>query len=107
MTIRYTPEAIQDLQELRRYISKTLGNPKAANRISRNILDSCGKLKHHPQLGMAPEAKIGTPTNLRYLIFEKYIAFYRIEGDIISIARILDGRQDYLGLLFRDNEVRN
>ena len=100
MTIRYTPEAIRDLQELRRYISKTLSNPKAAARISKGILDSCARLKQHPQLGMSLEAKIGISTDLRYLICEKHIAFYRIDGDVISVARIIYGRQDYLRILF-------
>ena len=104
MTIRYTPEAIRDLQELRRYISKTLSNPKAAHRISTGILDSCAQLKQHPQLGMTLEAKIGTPTDLHYLICEKHIAFYRIDGDIISVTRILDSRQDYLRILFNSKD---
>ena len=105
MTIRYTPEAIRDLQELRRYISKTLCNPKAAARISKGILNSCAKLKQHPQLGMSLEAKIGQATDLRYLTCEKHIAFYRIDGDVISIARIIDGKQDYLRILFGNEDT--
>ena len=104
MTVRYTPEAVRDLQELRRYISKTLCNPKAAARISKGILDSCVRLKQYPQLGISLEAKVGTSTDLRYLICEKHIAFYRIDGDVISVARILDGRQDYLRILFGNED---
>ena len=100
MTLRYTPEAIRDLQETKHYISKVLCNPKAAARITKSILDSCGNLKNHPHLGMSVEAKTGHPTDLRYLICEMHIAFYRIEGNTISVARILDGRQDYLRILF-------
>lgn len=105
MTIRYTPETIRALQELRHYISQTLCNPKAATRISKGILDSCSKLKQHPQLGMPLEAKISTPTDLRYLTCEKHIAFYRIDGDVISIARIIDGKQDYLRILFGNEDT--
>lgn len=104
MTIRYTPEAIRDLQQMRQYISKTLSNPRAAARISKMILDTCSKLKQHPKLGMSLEARTGQSTELRYLICEKYIAFYRIDGDVISVARILDGRQDYLRILFRNED---
>ena len=50
MTVRYTPEAIHDLQSLRDYIGKILGNPKAASRIAKLILDTCGQLKNHPQI---------------------------------------------------------
>lgn len=104
MTVRYTPEAIRDLQEMRRYISKTLGNPKAVERLSRMILDTCSKLKQHPQMGASLESKIGKPTDLRYLICEKRIAFCRVDGEAISVARIIDGRQDYLHILFREDD---
>lgn len=102
MTVRYTPEAICDLQETRRYISRVLGNPKAAARIAKNILDTCAPLKTHPKMGASLEGKIHEATDLRYLICEKHIAFYRIDGDTVSIARILHGRQDYLHILFDD-----
>ena len=100
MTLLYTPEAIRDLQELRRYISQVLGNPQAAASISRGILDACAQLKDHPHLGPSLEARLGQPTELRYLICGKRIAIYRLDGDYISIARILDCRQDYLRILF-------
>ena len=100
MTVRYTPEAIHDLQALRDYIGKILGNPKAASRIAKLILDTCGQLKNHPQLGASVEAKTGHSTDLRFVICEKWLAFYRIDKNIISVARILDGRQDYLHILF-------
>ena len=105
MTIRYTPEAVRDLQELRQYISKVLNNPKAATRISKGILDSCARLKQYPHLGMSLEAKIGISTDLRYLICEKHIAFYRIDDNVISVARIIDGRQDYLRILFGNEDA--
>lgn len=100
MTLRYTPEAIRDLQETTHDISKVLQNPKAATRIAKNILDSCGNLKQHPMLGATLEGKTAKASDLRYLVCENYIAFYRIDDDTISIARILDGRQDYLRILF-------
>ncbi len=103
MTIRYTPEAMNDLRETKTYIRKVLKNPKAASRISRAILDSCARLKDHPELGMSLEAKTGYGSDLRYLICEKHIALYRIDGNVISVARILDGKQDYLRILFPDD----
>lgn len=100
MTVRYTPAAMQDLLELKGYISQVLQNPKAAARIIRRILDACGQLKAFPQSCASLDAKTGTDTGLRYLVCEKHIAFYRIEGETISVVRILDGRRDYLRILF-------
>ena len=105
MTLRYSPQAIRDLQELRDYIRKALHNPSAARRISKKIMDTCGHLKKHPQLGASVAAKTGKPSDLRYLLCEKYIIFYRIDGEAVSVVRVLDGRQDYLYILFGENET--
>lgn len=100
MKLKYTPEAIRDLQETKTYISKVLHNPKAAERITRSILNLCGRLKDHPNLGMSLNAKLDYETDLRYLICENHIAIYRIADDWIMVVRILDGRTDYLSILF-------
>lgn len=103
MNIRYTPEALRDLLELKEYIGVTLQNPGAA-RITKGILDSCALLKQFPEMGMSLDARTGTETGLRCLRCGKRIAFYRIDGETVSVARILDGRQDYLRILFGDGE---
>ena len=101
MRIKYTPAAIADLQEMKDYISKVLHNPKAGKRITKNIMDHCSNLKEHPNLGMSLAAKTGLETDLRYLVCEQHLAMYRVEGDLILIARILDGRTDYMKALFK------
>ena len=104
MRLRYTPEAISDIQEIKRYIKNVLHNPTAALRISKTILDACSSLKTFPRLGVSIEGKTGVETDLRMLICEKWIVVYRIEAaeGTISIARVLDGRQDYMRILFRE-----
>ena len=102
MKLKYTPEAISDLQETKTYISKVLRNPKAANRITKSILEQCGRLKDHPNLGMSMQAKLDWETDFRYLVCENHIAVYRIAEDWIMVLRILDGRTDYLRILFQE-----
>ena len=100
MRIKYTPQAIQDLQEIRGYISSALHNPKAAQRISKMILDSCAHLKEFPQSGVSMSAKLQVESSERILFCENYIAVYRVDDEYISVARILDARQDYVKILF-------
>lgn len=102
MKLNYTPEAISDIQEIRRYIKTNLHNPPAAKRISKAILDACSSLKSFPKMGISIESKTGFETDLRMLICENWIAVYRIEDEsgVVSIARILDARQDYMRILF-------
>ncbi len=101
MKLKYTPEAIADLQNTKAYISDVLHNPKAAKRITKQILDMCGSLKDHPNLGMSLKAKTDIDTDLKYLLCENLLAFYRIEGDWVMVVRILDGRTDYMRVIFK------
>ena len=102
MKLRYTPEAISDLQEIKRYIKNNLHNPTAALRISKAILAACSSLKSFPKMGMSIKSKAGFETDLRMLICESWVAVYRIEDEsgMISVARIMDARQDYMRILF-------
>ena len=59
MKLRYTPEAVSDLQEIKRYIKNTLHNPTAALRISKAILAACSSLKSFPKMGMSIKSKTG------------------------------------------------
>ena len=101
MKLRYTPEAISDLQSIKQYIKSTLRNPFAATRITKMILDSCSALKSFPESGSSLSALTGYDTDLRMLVCENYIALYRIDDDIVSIARIIHAKQDYMRILFR------
>ena len=101
MILKYTPEAITELQNTKAYISDVLHNPKASKRITKQILDMCGSLKDHPNLGMSLMAKTDIDTDLKYLICENHLAFYRIEGYWIMVVRILDGRTDYMRVIFK------
>lgn len=107
MKLNYTPEAISDIQEIRRYSKHTLRNPAAAARIAKAILDTCSSLKVFPEMGMSVKGKTGFETDLRMLLCENWIAVYRIEpdSDVISAARILDSRQDYMRILFGQIDV--
>ena len=106
MNLRYTPEAMSDLQEIKRYISKELHNPTAATRITKMILDQCASLKRFPQSGAEISAMTGYETDLRILVCENYIALYRIDVEAVSVARIINAKQDYMRILFRENDLK-
>ena len=101
MKLRYTPEAISDLQSIKQYIKSTLRNPTAAARITKMILDNCASLKSFPESGSSISALTGYETDIRMLICENYIALYRVDDDMVSVARIIHAKQDYMRILFR------
>lgn len=99
MKLRYTPESLCDLQEIKRYIKSELHNPTAASRITKAILDGCAQLKQFPEMGVSIGAKTGYETDLRMLVVESYIALYRIETETVSVGRIINAQQDYIRIL--------
>lgn len=97
--LRITPAAASDLAEIKAYISLELHNPQAAQRIVKSITHDLRHLQQNPYLGFSVSAKIGRETDLRALLSGNYL-FYRVETEAVQVARILDGRQDYLRVLF-------
>ena len=100
MKLRFTPRATDDLKAIRRYIREEYGNPKAARRITDAIFAQCADLKQFPQSGTALSARFEVDTDIRYLVCEGYMIFYRIEGEFVSIGAVIHGKTDYLHLLF-------
>lgn len=98
--IRITPEAARDLQAVQSYIAQDLGNPAAAKRTVKSILQHLRVLERFANSGFSVAAKTGADTDLRILVCGSYLAPYRVEGKTVSIARILHAKQDYLLVLF-------
>lgn len=82
-------QARADLRAIRAYIAQTLANPQAAERIAKRVLQSCQRLKAHPQLGPEPARKLRTKADVRYLVSGNYLVFYRVETEYVSVLRIL------------------
>lgn len=100
--VRLTPEAVRDLAEIRRYISEELANPSAAQHVVSSITENIHLLERRAMMGQSTEALTGHPMDFYIPVFGKYIALYRAEGSIVSVARVINARQDYIRLLFGD-----
>ncbi len=97
--IRFTPRAVADLDEIKRYISFDLFNPKAATDLLSLIFDKIGALVAMPQTGARLRTDIPSLKTYRFIPCKNYLVFYRMEEKFVSIIRILYARRDYLGLL--------
>ena len=107
MRLRYTPRAIANLTDIRNFIRDEYKNPKAAKRILDSILAQCANLKRFPQSGTALSARFDVDTDLRYLVCEGYLIFYRIEEEYVSIGAVFHGKTDYLHVLFGKEAIKN
>lgn len=102
--LHITPTAASDLAEISAYITLELHNPQAARRIVKSITHDLRHLQQNPHLGFSVSAKTGRGDDLRALLSGNYFLFYRVKDEAIQVARVLDGRQDYLRVLFESTE---
>ena len=90
MKIRYTPEAIHDLDRLREFIE--IKNPVAAQRGAKQLLLGIDKLKIFPQMGVqvlrAPQ-----PELVRDLFIGNYTVRYLIAKEELIILRLWHGKE--------------
>ena len=97
--IRFTPQAVADLEEIKRYISDDLFNPQAATDILALIFERIRTLTSMPQAGARLRTDIPSLNTYRFIPCKNYLVFYRTEERYVSIIRILHARRDYFGLL--------
>lgn len=90
MNILYAPEAIDDLNRLREFISEK--NPHAAQRVAGELLEGINKLKTFPKMGikvkLAPD-----PSIIRDLFIGSYTVRYLIANEEIHILRLWHGKE--------------
>ena len=98
--IRFSPDALGDLQEIKGYITDDLQNATAAENTIRTIMDRLQQLIDFPDMGAPLSSVAQTQSDYRYLICGNYTAFYRHEKDTVFIVRVLYGRRDYMRVLF-------
>ena len=76
MNIRVTPAGLQDLKDIREYISDDLKNPSAAERTIRRIISDYLRLTSTPFIGQKLSAKLNTDTPFYFLVSGNYLIFF-------------------------------
>ena len=101
MKIRYKKTAIEDIQETERYISDTLHNAATAKKLTKRIVQAVTLLADNPYMGTPLNSRYDVDSDLRYMIVSSRLIFNRVvEGSHVEVTRVIDGRQDYMTILF-------
>lgn len=101
LRIEYKGAALRDLAQKKEYLETILKNKLAAQKLAAAVLHTVSLLKNNPYMGAELRGKYDVDTDLRFLIVAKQFVFYRVVDEtLISVVRILDGRQDYMAILF-------
>jgi len=90
MHLRWTTPAANDLYAIVEHIQQD--NPDAASEVAQAIYDGCDGLIRFPYRG-----RRGRIDDTRELVFPglPYIVVYRVRDQVVEIARIYHGAQDW------------
>ena len=98
--IQYSPEALNDLDDIWEYIFRELENPDAAQNVINTMLDTIESLENYPERGTPLTSVAEVESNYRFVLSGNYMAFYRVEKDTVWIDRVMYQGRDYLRVLF-------
>lgn len=89
MELFWTPEAIQDREDIYDYIEAD--NPAAALALDELFEEKAGRLLDHPSLG-----KLGSAAGTRELVVhQNYFLVYDTAGDCVRVLRVLHSARQW------------
>lgn len=101
--INFTPDALDDLQEIKEYITNEFCSTQAAINTVTQITKRIRLLADFPEIGAPLSSIINLDVSYRFLVCGNYTAFYKIQDDEVHIIRVLYGRRNFMQILFGKN----
>ena len=100
--LKYSPDALKDLDEIWEYISQELCNPDAADHTVSAILDRTESLKEFPLSGAPMDLISRIQSDYRFVKANNFLAFYRYHDGTVYVDRVLYESRDCLRILLRE-----
>lgn len=97
--IEYSKESNQDLVEIKQYIKYNLQEPETVQNLISNIRSKINSLRDNPEIYSVITDSIVGKLEVRKLILDNYIVFYKVKAEIIQVIRIMHGRRNWIELL--------
>ena len=101
VSVKFSPEALRDLDEIYDYIANVLKSPDAADNTVNKILDKTDLLSDNPEIGTQLFFENDLFSGYRYMVSDNYLAFYRITTESVFVDRVIYGKRDYMKILFK------
>jgi addiction module RelE/StbE family toxin len=98
--INFTPDALEDLKEIKAYITEELCSEESAILTVGNITKRIRQLSDFPESGAPLSSIIILEVPYRFLVCGNYTAFYKVEANEVHIIRVLYGRRNFMQILF-------
>ncbi len=97
--IEYSKESKQDLIGIKQYIKYNLQEPEIAQKLISKIRNEINNLKYDPEIYAIIDDDLIKKLEIRKLIVDNYIVFYRIKNDNIEVVRVMYGKRNWINLL--------
>ncbi|MDO4549467.1 MAG: type II toxin-antitoxin system RelE/ParE family toxin [Clostridia bacterium] len=99
--VRLTRQAIEQLGEIRRYITDELFAPEAANRLMDTMQIEIGKLRTMPDRVPLTEEEPWRTEGIRRKIVENFIVYFWIDerAEKVHVTAVVYARRDQLRIL--------
>lgn len=94
--IEYSGDSKHDLIGIKQYIKYNLQEPKIAENLINKIRDGIEKLRDDPEIYPIIDEDIIKRLEIRKILIENYIVFYRIKNQTIEIVRIMYGKRNWV-----------
>ena len=101
--IQFTPDALEDLKQIKKYITDDLCSEQSAINTVDRILKRIRQLEAFPEIGAPLSSIIAIEVPYRFLVCGNYTAFYKFENNEVHIIRILYARRNFMQILFGKN----
>jgi len=98
--IKFTPDALEDMKEIKAYIADELCSEQSAINTTQKIMKRIRQLGSFPEIGAPLSSIISLEVPYRFLVCGNYIAFYKIDGDEVHIIRVHYGRRNFIQIFF-------
>ena len=97
--IEYSKDSRQDLMDIKRYIKYNLQEPTIANNLITKIRKEIDKLANDPEIYPIVDDVYIKKLEIRKIIVDNYIVFYRVQNNIVEIVRVIYGKRNWIRLL--------
>lgn len=102
-SVRYTPEAVRDMEAVWDGVYEASKNYDIADRYIEEFAEAIAAKKAFPLSGIPLEYR-GLFTGFYSVNYKKYKAFYRVRDDYMEVVRIIMAKSDYMKILFGETE---
>ena len=97
--VEYSKDSKQDLIGIKQYIKNNLQEPEIAQKLISKIRKEINSLKDNPEIYAIIDDDVIRRIEIRKIIVDNYIVFYRVKNNNIQIVRVMYGRRNWINLL--------